>query len=98
MLQQRQSTFFICILCLFIVSCHTKDRERTVDKYAYADSLTEHYEELSLEHPYIVRQRLLKIRQVITDSINYYKLTQCISYAYFQDNNIDSALLLPAVR
>ncbi len=94
MLQRRGSTFFICILCLLIVSCHTKDRERTVDKYAYADSLTEHYEELSLEHPYIVRQRLLKIRQVITDSINYYKLTQCISYAYFQDNNIDSALLL----
>jgi Putative regulator of cell autolysis len=94
MLQQRGSTFFICILCLFIVSCHTKNREKTADKYTYADSLTEHYKELSLEYPDLVRQKLLKVRQVIKDSINYYKLTQSISYTYFNDNKIDSALIL----
>lgn len=94
MLQQRGSTFFICILCLFVVSCHTKNKEKTADKYAYADSLTEHYKELALEYPDLVRQRLLKVRAVIKDSINYYKLTQYISYTYFQDNKIDSAQLL----
>ena len=94
MLQQRGSTFFICILCLFIVSCHTKNSEKTADKYAYADSLTEHFKELALEHPDLVRQKLLKVRQVIKDSINYYKVTQNISYTCFFDNKIDSALLL----
>ncbi len=94
MLQQRGSTFFICILCLFIVSCQTKDKERTANNYAYADSLTEHYKKLSLEYPELVRQKLLKVRQVIKDSINYYKITQSISYAYFLDNKVDSALQL----
>lgn len=94
MLQQRGSSFFICILCLFIVSCHTKNSEKTADNYSYADSLIEHYKELSLEYPELVRHKLLKVRQIIRDSINYYKLTQNISYTYFNDNNIDSALLL----
>lgn len=89
-----KNTIFIYILWLVMNSCHTHNGEKTVDRYSFVDSLIEYYKSTSIQHPDIAKQKLLKIRQVISDSVEYYKLTQFISYAYFHNNQIDSAFSL----
>jgi two-component sensor histidine kinase/tetratricopeptide (TPR) repeat protein len=92
--QHIKNAIFIYILWLAMNSCNTHHSEKTVDRYSFVDSLTEYYKNISIQRPDIAKQKLLKIRQVIRDSVEYYKLTQFISYAYFNNNQIDSALLL----
>ncbi|WP_321520100.1 histidine kinase [uncultured Bacteroides sp.] len=93
-LQRIKNIFFICILWLTIGSCHTRSSETIVDQYSFVDSLIDYYKNISVQHPDIAKHKLLEIRQIADDSIQYYKLTQFISYADFNNNQIDSAFLL----
>ncbi len=92
--QHKKNIFFICILWLIMSSCNTPNSEKAVGGYSFVDSLIEHYKNTSFQRPDIVKQNLLKLRQTTNDSIDYYKLTQFISYACFQNNQPDSAFLL----
>jgi tetratricopeptide (TPR) repeat protein/two-component sensor histidine kinase len=92
--QHIKNAIFIYILWLVMNSCNTHNGEKAVDRYSFVDSLIEYYKDTSIQHPDIAKQKLLEIRQIISDSVEYYKLTQFISYAYFNNNQLDSAFSL----
>jgi len=92
--QHIKKIFFICILWLTIGSCHTRNSEKIVDRYSFVDSLIDYYKNISVQHPDIAKHKLIEIRRTSKDSIEYYKLTQFISYADFNNSQLDSAFLL----
>lgn len=93
-LRYRKGTYILCTLLSIMCSCYTQHKRNCTEKYSYVDSLIEQHKDSFFQHPDIAKKELLNARLSRIDSIDYYKLTQFISYAYFQESHLDSAFLL----